>query len=41
VPLQNTSDAQAAVGTKGNFKEFGIAGLPSFEMASFLKIITL
>lgn len=41
VPIQNTSDARAAIGAKGDFKQFGIAGLPGFDVASFLKTIEL
>ena len=41
VPLQNVSDARAAIGAKGDFKQFGIAGLPAFEASSFLRTIEL
>lgn len=41
VPIQNTSDARAAIGAKGDFKQFGIAGVPGFDVASFLKTIEL
>ena len=41
VLIQNTSDAQATIGAKGDFKRFGTAGLSTFEVALYLKIITL
>lgn len=41
VPIQNVSDARAAIGAKGDFKQFGIVGLDSFHLASFLKTIPL
>ena len=41
VPIQNVSDGRAAFEVKGDFKQFCIAGLPGFEIPSFLKTISL
>ena len=39
VPIQNISDGREAIGAKGDFKRFGIVGLPRFDIDSFLKTI--
>lgn len=39
VPIQNISDGREAIGAKGDFKRFGIAGLRRFDLDSFLKTI--
>ena len=41
VPIQNASDAVAAIGAKGDFKRFGIVGLHHFEVDLFMKTVTL
>ncbi len=41
VPIQNASDARAAMGAKGDFKRFGVVGLRRFEADSFMKTISL
>ena len=41
VPIQNASDAVAAMGAKGDFKRFGIVGLYHFEVDLFLETVVL
>ena len=41
VLIQNISDAREAIGAKGDFKRFGIAGLRRFNIDSFLKTIDI
>lgn len=40
-PIQNISDARAALGAKADFKRFGIVGLYSFDADAFMKTIAL
>ncbi|KAL3472561.1 hypothetical protein BJX99DRAFT_262239 [Aspergillus californicus] len=39
VRIQNASDARAALGAKGGFKSFGLAGLHGFDIGAFLQTI--
>ena len=41
IPLQNASDARAAIGNKGDFKRFSIVGLKGFDINTFLKTIDI
>ncbi|KAL4907582.1 hypothetical protein BDW74DRAFT_176333 [Aspergillus multicolor] len=39
VPIQNASDARAALGVKGGFKAFGVVGLHSFNVDAFVQTV--
>ena len=41
VPIQNVSDGRAALAAKGEYKEFGIAGVPSLKTSSFIEVAAL
>ena len=41
VPIQNASDARAALGAKGDFKRFSVVGLNCFNVDSFMQTISL
>lgn len=41
VPIQNANDALDAHATKGDFRRFGIIGLHRFDVASFMKVVSL
>ena len=41
VPIQNVGDGRAALATKGEYKQFGIAGLQDFQTTSFVKAVAL
>lgn len=41
VPLQNASDARAAIGAKGDFKRFGVVGLHHFDAEAFAEAVSV
>lgn len=41
IPIQNASDARAAIGEKGDFKRFSIVGLQGFDINTFMKSIDI
>lgn len=41
IPVQNASDARAALGAKGEFKQFSIVGLHAFDEDAFLETVEI